>query len=143
MLAQCTKARVGLSRPARAARSAHPGLQIRPLYNSCILRTVCRAQPENPEPTESKQTKELNALLDQLKKQGLDKTKAKAVLRKWEELGVKDSEQLRKLLIRRSLRPAIGIGRWPRLQNNYAFCQITPRMADMAEHAYSTELDRY
>ncbi len=32
------------------------------------------------------------------------------MLRKWKELGVDDAEQLRRLLIRRSLRPAITVG---------------------------------
>ncbi|KAG2447161.1 hypothetical protein HYH02_007907 [Chlamydomonas schloesseri] len=51
-------------------------------------------------------SKKLDSLLDELQKSGVDSKKAQAVLKKWKELGVEDSEQLRKLLIKRSLRPA-------------------------------------
>ncbi|GLC46155.1 hypothetical protein PLESTB_001195900 [Pleodorina starrii] len=60
--------------------------------------------------TTSELTGKLSSLLEDLQKQGMDSKKAKAVLKKWKDLGVADPEQLRKLLIRRSLRPAATVG---------------------------------
>ncbi|EFJ42290.1 hypothetical protein VOLCADRAFT_107336 [Volvox carteri f. nagariensis] len=81
----------------------------------------CRAsdgkdrQPNGPEEKQPKEnpselTGKLNALLEDLQKQGMDSKKAKAVLKKWRDLGVSDPEQLRKLLLRRSLKPAATVG---------------------------------
>lgn len=52
----------------------------------------------------------MESLLTDLKKTGMDRTKAKLVLKKWEEMGVKDPEQLRKLLVKRSVQPAAALG---------------------------------
>lgn len=60
--------------------------------------------------TDTKPVDKMEGLLADLKKTGMDRTKAKQVLAKWAEMGVKDPEQLRKLLVKRSLRPAVGLG---------------------------------
>ncbi|GFR52591.1 hypothetical protein Agub_g15185 [Astrephomene gubernaculifera] len=92
---------------------AVPSRKVLVAHLPCHRIVQCKATG-GPDPKENGVKKEsgleltgkLNELLDDLQKQGMDSKKAKVVLKKWKEMGVQDPEQLRKLLIRRSLKPA-------------------------------------
>lgn len=65
---------------------------------------------KDPVPKAKEGADKLEKVLDELKKTGMNQARAREVLSKWKELGVSDSEQLRKLLIKRSLQPVSVIG---------------------------------
>ncbi|PNW88143.1 hypothetical protein CHLRE_01g016300v5 [Chlamydomonas reinhardtii] len=94
------------------ARTLNFGARPRAIsQRACIaparIRTrVVRCRADGKETDSKTDSKKLDSLLDELQKSGVDSKKAQAVLKKWKELGVEDSEQLRKLLVKRSLRPA-------------------------------------
>lgn len=92
-----------------SSRSTLP-LSARPLRQCPRAQGDGSGGGEPPKGTDGKPVDKMDGLLADLKKTGMDRTKAKQVLAKWGEMGVKDPEQLRKLLVKRSLRPAIGLG---------------------------------
>ncbi|KAG2489366.1 hypothetical protein HYH03_012196 [Edaphochlamys debaryana] len=95
------------SAPARATPRCIPAL-VR--SRARVVRVQAEKDPRGTDSetdVTSKQVNDkLNTLLAELQKTGMDQAKAKRVLKKWEEMGVQDSEQLRKLLVKRSLKPA-------------------------------------
>jgi len=72
---------------------------------------VVRAVTEQKEKKEQKTTPEgkEDRVIEELKKSGMTAAKAKQLLKTWGEVGVKDPEQLRKLLVNKSLAPVPGI----------------------------------
>ncbi|GIL73826.1 hypothetical protein Vretimale_5316 [Volvox reticuliferus] len=109
---------IGITYQARC--STVPVLRA-PLYLRGAYSLRCHASdgkdPKTNDPNEKQPNEatlevsgKLTDLLDELQKQGMDSKKAKAVLKKWRDMGVSDPEQLRKLLVRTSLRPAVTVG---------------------------------
>ncbi|KXZ48788.1 hypothetical protein GPECTOR_25g372 [Gonium pectorale] len=96
-------------------RASLPLRPLRPRLVSCKASKGDGPKDDGPkgdgtDGTKAELTGKLGELLNDLQQKGMDNKKAKAVLKKWREMGVEDPEQLRKLLIRRSLRPATTVG---------------------------------
>lgn len=86
-------------------RSPRPFVAARHLKQAKIAkRSHVLVRAEDGKATEKK-----DKLVENFKKGGLDKETAKRVLQVWEESGAKDSEGLKKLLVRRSLTSALTI----------------------------------
>lgn len=68
--------------------------------------------PQTPPPTgpEEDQKRRFESMLAELRATGLDQQKARRLLKAWAKAGALDPEQLRALLVRRSLAPARALG---------------------------------
>lgn len=107
----------GLQGAQRLVRHVPHSITALPVQHRQRITVLSRATPpkapEEPPKQKDKPAAEVDKLdkvLDELKKTGMNQARAKEVLSKWKELGVSDSEQLRKLLVRRSLQPVSVIG---------------------------------
>lgn len=68
----------------------------------------CDSKGDN-KPAAASESEKFSKVLEELKKKGMTPATAKSVLKKWSELGAQDPDQLRKLLLTRSIKPVTGL----------------------------------
>lgn len=81
-----------------------------PTWRTSVRRIIVAARKEeDSKQTDAADSEKFSKVLEELKNKGMTPATAKTVLKKWSDMGAQTPEELRKLLLTKSLRPISGL----------------------------------